>query len=184
MALDQPPQPERFTEIVRNVGRLVKEAGRVEVPFSSVIPQREAWWKGDSRGGLQVPLGRAGALKLQNLELGQGTSQHVLISGKTGSGKSTLLHVLITNMALRYSPEEVELYLVDFKKGVEFKAYARHMLPHARVIAVESEREFGLSVLQRLDTELRERGDMFRRQGAAGPQGISARHNPTRCCHA
>ena len=47
-----------------------------------------------------------------------------LIAGKTGSGKSTLLHALITNLALWYSPDEVELYLIDFKKGVEFKTYA------------------------------------------------------------
>ncbi len=38
-------------------------------------------------------------------------------------------------------------------------------LPHARVIAVESEREFGLSVLQRLDVELRERGEIYRQLG-------------------
>src|SRR5262249_43700831 len=62
-------------------------------------------------------------------------------------------------------PEEVELYLVDFKKGVEFKTYATHELPHARVIAIESEREFGLSVLQRLDTELKLRGEKFRNAG-------------------
>ncbi len=111
-------------------------------------------------------------MKLQNLDLGRGTSQHVLISGKTGSGKSTLLHVLITNVALRYSPDEVELYLVDFKKGVEFKAYSRHQLAHARVIAIESEREFGLSVLQRLDAELRDRGDRFRRLGVQDLKGF------------
>jgi hypothetical protein len=68
-------------------------------------------------------------------------------------------------LALRYSPDEVELYLVDFKKGVEFKTYATHALPHARVVAVESEREFGLSVLQRLDAELTRRGELFRRAG-------------------
>src|SRR5262249_36616137 len=84
---------------------------------------------------------------------------------KTGSGKSTLLHALITNAALRYSPDELELYLIDFKKGVEFKVYAALELPHARVIAVESEREFGLSVLQRLDGELKARGDRFRELG-------------------
>ena len=111
-----------------------------------------------------------------------GTSQHVLISGKTGSGKSTLLHVLITNLALRYSPDEVELYLVDFKKGVEFKAYARVDLPHARVVAIESEREFGLSVLQRLDAELRTRGDMFRKRGRAGRQGLPRGRSPTPGC--
>ena len=141
------------------------------MPFSHIIPPENEWWTTDSRAGIDVPLGRAGAMKLQHLDLGHGTSQHVLISGKTGSGKSTLLHVLITNLALRYSPDEVELYLVDFKKGVEFKAYARSLLPHARVVAIESEREFGLSVLQRLDAELRTRGDMFRRRGLQDLKG-------------
>jgi hypothetical protein len=172
VALDAPPPAERFTEIVRAVGHEVRDAGRVEVPFHCVVPVEDDWWKGDSRSGIEVPLGRAGAMKLQSLDLGRGTSQHVLISGKTGSGKSTLLHVLITNVALRYSPDEIELYLVDFKKGVEFKAYSRHQLPHARVIAIESEREFGLSVLQRLDAELRARGDQFRRLGVQDLKGF------------
>src|SRR4029077_8273633 len=96
----------------------------------------------------------------------RGTAQHALVAGKTGSGKSTLLHALITNLALNYSPEEAELYLVDFKKGVEFQGYAAHRLPHARVVAIESEREFGLSVLQRLDGVLKDRGDKFRAVGA------------------
>jgi energy-coupling factor transporter ATP-binding protein EcfA2 len=170
--IEEPPPPERFTDMVRTVGRAVKDAGRVEVPFTCIVPEDGAWWTADSRGGLDVPLGRAGAMKLQHLDLGKGTSQHVLVSGKTGSGKSTLLHVLVTNLALRYSPDELELYLVDFKKGVEFKAYARYALPHARVIAIESEREFGLSVLQRLDGELRTRGDLFRKLGVQDLKGF------------
>lgn len=160
-----PPPDEQFTEIVRSVGQRVRDADRVEVPFSFVLPEENEWWTSDSRTGIDIPLGRAGAMKLQHLRLGKGTSQHVLISGKTGSGKSTLLHALITNVAVRYSPDEVELYLVDFKKGVEFKAYAEAELPHARVIAIESEREFGLSVLERLDAELKRRGDLFRHLG-------------------
>jgi DNA segregation ATPase FtsK/SpoIIIE, S-DNA-T family len=171
---DAPPSPDRCKEILRAVGSAAKGAGRVEVPFSCIIPETEDWWTTDSRTGIDVPLGRAGAMKLQHLDLGSGTAQHVLISGKTGSGKSTLLHVLVTNMALRYSPDEVELYLVDFKKGVEFKAYARAMLPHARVVAIESEREFGLSVLERLDAELRTRGDMFRNRGVQDLKGYRA----------
>jgi DNA segregation ATPase FtsK/SpoIIIE, S-DNA-T family len=165
LELESPPEVEKFREILHAAGSKARYTGRVEVPFSFIVPPEKDWWSSDSLNGLNVPLGRAGAMKLQYLDLGSGTSQHVLISGKTGSGKSTLLHVLITNLALRYSPDEVELYLVDFKKGVEFKAYARYALPHARVIAIESEREFGLSVLQRLDTELKDRGDMFRRLG-------------------
>jgi len=89
--------------------------------------------------------------------------QHALVAGKTGSGKTTLFHVLITNLSLMYSPDEIEFYLIDFKKGVEFKPYASKQLPHARVIAIESDREFGLSVLERIDHELKKRGDIFRK---------------------
>lgn len=163
--LDGPPEAELLTRLLHQLGELTRNASKVEVPFDFIAPPPESWWQSDSRKGIDVPLGRAGALKRQHLRLGSGTAHHVLMSGKTGSGKSTLLHVLITNLALHYSPDEVELYLVDFKKGVEFKTYAALELPHARVVAVESEREFGLSVLQRLDAELKERGDRFRKLG-------------------
>ena len=63
---------------------------------------------------------------------------------------------------MTYSPQELELYLLDFREGVEFKNYASYNLPHARVIAIESEREFGNSVLDGLLTEMRRRGDVFR----------------------
>jgi hypothetical protein len=166
LELEAPPQNELELQILHDVGLQAKEAKRVEVPFEFVAPAPEDWWTGDSRPGISVPLGRVGATKRQHLSLGQGTAQHVLIAGKTGSGKSTLLHALISNLALLYSPDEIHLYLVDFKKGVEFKTYAAHELPHARVVAIESEREFGLSVLQRLDAELKLRAEKFRAVGA------------------
>ncbi len=162
LALEKLPSAERCTELLQYVGDEAVRSSKVEVPFEWIMPQREAWWTASSADGIRVPIGRFGAQGKQWLELGQGTSQHVLIAGKTGSGKSTLLHVLITQLAMFYSPNEVELYLIDFKKGVEFKAYAGLALPHARVIAVESEREFGLSVLQRLDAELSKRGEIYR----------------------
>jgi len=171
LSLDTPPDDARFTEIVRAVGERAKDASRVEVPFSAVVPQPGEWWQCDSRGQVDVPLGRAGATNQQFLRLGKGTSQHVLISGKTGSGKSTLLHAIITTVSIYYSPDEVHFYLIDFKKGVEFKAYAALELPHARVIAIESEREFGMSVLNRLDVELRRRGDEFRKRGVQDLKG-------------
>lgn len=171
LVLESPPGDEQFTEIIKSVGKLAKDASRVEVPFQSVTPSEAELWTGDSRSEIEVPLGRAGATKFQYMRLGKGTSQHVLISGKTGSGKSTLLNALITNLALHYSPSELQFYLIDFKKGVEFKAYATSKLPHARVIAIESEREFGMSVLERLDQELKRRGDLFRKHGVQDVKG-------------
>lgn len=162
LELDAPPDADLVNRIVTCVGQAAKDAGKVEVPFARFAPPPSSWWSADSRNGLLAPLGPSGAHKTQRLDLGQGTAQHVLVAGKTGAGKSSLLHTLITSLSLAYDPEQVELYLIDFKKGVEFKTYAAHELPHARVIAIESEREFGLSVLQGLDVELRRRGDCFR----------------------
>ncbi len=166
LTLDAPPDAELATQLLQQIGKDSKDSYRVEMPFVEAAPEESELWSLDTTRELRVPVGRTGATKLQYLALGQGTRQHGLIAGKTGSGKSTLFHVLITNLALWCSPDQVEFYLVDFKKGVEFKCYATHRLPHARVVAIESDREFGLSVLQRLDEELKRRGDLFRKLGA------------------
>ncbi len=171
LVLDLPPAGEFATRLIQKSGAAARDAKRVEVPFDFIAPADDAWWKLDSRTGIDLPLGKSGATKRQHLTLGKGTSQHVLVAGRTGSGKSTLLHALIVNVALNYSPDEVELYLIDFKKGVEFKVYATHKLPHAAVVAIESEREFGISVLQKLDTEMRDRADRFRDAGVQDLNG-------------
>lgn len=165
IVFDTPPGAEISTEFINRVGVQNRDSNRIEVPFAHVAPSESDIWSEDTTTELRVPIGRTGATKLQYLEIGKGTRQHALLAGKTGSGKSTLFHVLITNLALWCSPEQVEFYLIDFKKGVEFKCYASRKLPHARVVAIESDREFGLSVLQKLDDELRRRGELFRKLG-------------------
>lgn len=159
---DPAPAPAQVDALLNGIGRQCREAVRVEVPFEAAAPKPGEYWGSSAELGIRLPLGKTGADRLQYLELGRGTAQHALIAGKTGSGKSNLFHVIITNAALWYSPREVEFYLIDFKKGVEFKTYGVHQLPHARVIAIESDREFGLSVLRRIDKELTRRGELFR----------------------
>ena len=165
LALDAPPAPDLAVSLVHKIGKASIDSNRVEVPFMQVAPRPDDMWTGDTTSELRVAVGRTGATKLQYLAIGKGTRQHALFAGKTGSGKSTLFHVIITNLALWCSPDQVEFYLIDFKKGVEFKCYATNSLPHARVVAIESDREFGLSVLQRVDDELKRRGDLFRKLG-------------------
>ncbi len=173
---DKPPSESTLTNIMHAVGKAGASSARVEVPFQTIAPTDEQLWSLDSSRELSVPLGRTGATRLQRFRLGHGVAQHTLIAGKTGSGKSTLLHVMVTNLALWYGPDQVELYLIDFKQGVEFKTYVTHHLPHARAVAIESDREFGLSILQRLDAEMTHRGNLFRE---AGVQDIAAYRSTT-----
>ncbi len=172
LTLDTPPSEDDLSRILHVVGEQAKDASRVEVPFDIIAPSIEDHWTSDCTDSLSIPVGRCGATRQQHLQLGKGVAQHALIAGKTGSGKSTFLHVLITNLAMWYRPDDVEFYLIDFKKGVEFKTYATHELPHARAIAIESDREFGLSVLQRIDAEMERRGDAYRKLGVQDLPGF------------
>jgi len=171
LSLDPPTPSELAVELVHKIGKSSVDSNRVQVPFSQVIPHPGEEWTEDTTNELRVAIGRTGATKLQYLAIGKGTRQHALFAGKTGSGKSTLFHVIITNLALTCSPDQVQFYLIDFKKGVEFKCYATKHLPHAKVVAIESDREFALSVLQRVDEELRRRGDLFRKLGVQDVAG-------------
>ena len=171
LLLDPPLAPEIATAFIHKVGVSSRDSNRVEVPFEQVTPSEAERWTLETTQELRVAIGRTGATKLQYLAMGKGTRQHGLVAGKTGSGKSTLFHVVVTNLSLWCNPEQVEFYLIDFKKGVEFKCYATHRLPQARVVAIESDREFGLSVLQRLDDELKRRGDLFRKLGVQDVAG-------------
>ena len=164
LTFDAPISDEVAGELAHQIGQASIDSNRVQVPFSVVAPQE--MWVESTTGELRVAIGRTGATKLQYLAIGKGTKQHALLAGKTGSGKSTLLHIIITNLALTCSPDEVEFYLIDFKKGVEFKCYADAKLPHAKVVAIESDREFALSVLHRIDEELKRRGELYRKVGA------------------
>jgi DNA segregation ATPase FtsK/SpoIIIE, S-DNA-T family len=152
-------------ELVKEVGRRALRASRVEVPLSKLLPGIEERWQADSSRFLEIPIGQSGVGRVHGLKLGVGTAQHAIIAGKTGSGKSSLLHALLTSAILKYSPDSLRLVLLDFKKGVEFQVYADAAVPHADIIGIESQREFGLSTLEYIDGCLQRRGGMFREAG-------------------
>ena len=170
-APDPPPAEPVIDALLRRVGEESLRADRVEVPFSQIVDPVELTYAESSAEGLTIPVGQAGVGRRQWVRLGQGTAQHVLVAGKTGSGKSSLLHTLITSAAARYAPDQLRLVLLDFKKGVEFAAYAESDLPHADIIGIESQREFGVAALEYLDRIMQRRGEAFRR---AGVQDVTA----------
>ena len=170
LTLDTLPRRDVLDALLRRVGEKALAARqRVELPFRGAIEKQIIaefrWWAGDQNTieEIAVPLGRIGT-KEQYLRLGKLDAHHALIVGKTGSGKTNILHVLIVGLALIYHPNELEFYLIDFK-SVGFARYANDKLPHAHVVAFQSDRETGLSVLEGLHDELKERERLFSKAG-------------------
>ena len=203
LSLDPPCPPELLSRIIKEVGEAVRARVDAEAKTLTVVPYGQVlglagyrmedssgWWRVggatdgqpvSSRDGLSILLGLVkgsdGRLlsDAQRLTLNDDTP-HGLIAGQTGKGKSVLLHVIITTLRVTYSPDELELYLVDLK-GVEFAVYGRARLPHARVIATDSGREFGLNVLGGLEKERTRRMEMFK---GAGVQDIGTYRSKSR----
>ncbi|HHQ4156179.1 FtsK/SpoIIIE domain-containing protein [Clostridium perfringens] len=111
---------------------------------------------------LLIPIGRDNKGVVQSISLGKGVSHHGLIAGQTGSGKSTLLHTIILSCINNYTPDDLNIYLMDFKEGIEFKLYSKYRIPHIKLIALESQVEFGESILEFMVKEIQSRGKIFK----------------------
>ena len=66
---------------------------------------------------------------------------------------------------LHYSPDQLNLYMMDFKGGTEFKIYESERLPHIRLLALDAMQEFGESILQNLVEEMEKRSNEFKNAG-------------------
>lgn len=157
----------------------IKTSDRITIYFDEVTDQLtqhpEKWFHFSDLNGIDVPVGLEGASRTVQIHLGgdRNTQHHALISGTTGSGKSTLLHTIIMSLLLRYSPEDVQIYLLDFKRGVEFKVYADSKLPNFRVISLDTEPEFGEAVLEELDRVQSERAGEFHDHNSEDIEGYN-----------
>jgi len=121
------------------------------------------FWKSSSAEGIKVPIGWDNNENIINFEIGFDYSEHhTLVGGRSGSGKSNLVNVLIQNMAFMYAPDEVELFLLDYKDGVEFNSYTSPYLAHASLIAVNSNVSYGVSFLEYILEEKNRRSELFK----------------------
>lgn len=131
---------------------------------------------GSSAEYLSIPFAIDEAGGIKSLEFGDpiasGLSHYALVTGSTGSGKSTLLHTIVMSAITKYSPDELNIYLMDFKEGTEFKIYAEKQVPHIKLLSMDTMQEFGQSILSELCVEMTRRADLFKEASQATGRDI------------
>lgn len=83
------------------------------------------------------------------------------ICGAARSGKSTLLHTILTGIIKNYHPDDIEIWLIDFKM-TEFSRYIKHTPPHVRYIILDESPELVYDLLDRLSDILVKRQNIFK----------------------
>lgn len=99
---------------------------------------------------------------------------HAFVLGQSGSGKSVLINNIIASAILKYSPEDLMLYLMDFK-GVEFNRFRG--LKHTKAVLVDnSDPQMTLEVLRELREENRQRVKLWQKEGVSNIDGYNKKH--------
>ena len=80
----------------------------------------------------KIPYGIDENGNLQYLDF-ENSNFATFICGAARSGKSTLLHTLISGLIKNNHPDDIEIWLIDFKM-TEFSRYISHLPPHVRYI--------------------------------------------------
>ncbi len=153
------PDQTQTAAIAVEIRKQSVEASRVLIEFSDakeICPERNRWFTQRADDGIVIPVGYLDGGQPFKLQFDD-KHVHTIVMGNTGSGKTNLLHVLMTNMMLRYAPEEVMIYLIDFKYGLDFRMYTQYNLPNFKTISINNDPEFALAMLQNLEKEQEER---------------------------
>lgn len=114
-----------------------------------------------------IPVGSSENGDLVDFTLDTVSHIHCFIIGQSGTGKSVFLHDVIIGAMAKYSPEELELYLMDFKiGGVEFNRYRNEK--HVKALLVDnSDIQITLEILRDISNKMRERGKLLRASGVS-----------------
>jgi hypothetical protein len=114
---------------------------------------------------ISIPIGRSGRDEIK-FEMGMKSDvYHCMIAGQSGTGKSTFLNLIITKIAELYTPDEIKLYLLDYKEGVEFGIYKNH--PNVVSLLLDNSNiEYAINVLEEFESEIQKRAELFSRLGS------------------
>jgi hypothetical protein len=140
------------------------EKNRVNVKYIHHFEtEREKWFTGKAASSVTIPIGKSlsGDSKEYISFNTKNELSHILMVGGTGSGKTNFLTTIITSIGVNYSPEEVDLYLIDMKSGAGFSIFETEKLPHAKLFVFSAENELINDVFMNLKNEMDRRYELY-----------------------
>lgn len=127
--------------------------------FALKIPEKSV----DKRKPIIVPFARDENDVIVNSSF-ENENFAAYMMGASRSGKSTLLHTMICSIITNFHPDEVELWLVDFKK-TEFRQYALSCPPHLKYLLLEESEDLIFDLIDELTDVLNDRMRIFANNG-------------------
>lgn len=121
-------------------------------------------WKDTTENGIKVPVGFISPTQHFEFYLANDNDSScndffALVAGRPGYGKTVLLHNIIINACMKYSPEELNLYLADFAEGASFSIYRD--LPHTKALMLSNNKEYALRMLEHIVAEAKNRSHLY-----------------------
>ncbi|MGN1419674.1 MAG: type VII secretion protein EssC [Acutalibacteraceae bacterium] len=118
-------------------------------------------WKKNTLEWLKIPVGKFDMPELQKqgvLCLDFASDGHYGIYGAAGSGKTTLLKTMITSICKLYTPEDVNVYIIDCG-GWSMSAYAN--MPHVGDVILDTDEEKFEKFQKLIHDEINSRRKLF-----------------------
>lgn len=159
--------PDKWKQVVEHISSF-KHEERMITWDEYIAVKKDQIWNASSKEVIETNIGDVGGKSL-SVWFGKkdgNNCAHGMLAATTGAGKSNFYHALILGLATRYSPEELRMYLIDGKNGVEFEVY--RSFPHAEVVSLKSSSELTGSILTELVAEVIRRNDLFKKVGVNG----------------
>lgn len=149
--------PQSYIDSLREC---LKPRFNFDTTYEKRVSIDDVWGTSCADEGITIPIGVNQAGKVASITIGSSKAAHILMNGTTGCGKSTLLHDIINGVIVHYRPDDVQIWLSDYKSN-EFMRYTENTPPHIRYVATDTSKEYSFDFLNRIWAEYERRQKLF-----------------------
>lgn len=158
--------PERYIQDrAQAITKAIAAREKARISLDEIVSEEKV---NPNQAIIYIPVGKAGTEPVQlplscKDESGTVAGQCIgyMAIGQSGSGKSSFFHSVVLNGCLKYSPKELQFWLLDFKFGGASSKYSKSGLPHIRIIAENNKIDDALCLFQMISEEMDRRSRAF-----------------------